>query len=215
MKARVLPHTPWAAPSPWALRPLSLTVLTLALVLFGAGEALLVLAALGSTPWTVLAQGIALQTGWGVGWTTFVCSVVVMLLWWPLRLRPGLGTLLNMVLIAATLGVLLQVLAAPQTWAWRVLLCLGGIVMIGVASSLYLTCHLGAGPRDGLMVGLCQKTGWRVGVVRTMLEVSVCTIGWLLGGTLGLGTVLFAIGVGWVLQAALAVISHTCAHSST
>ncbi|QMT33667.1 YitT family protein [Conchiformibius steedae DSM 2580] len=204
---KVLPHTRWSAPSLWRPTPLSLTVLLLSLALFGVGEAMLVLGALGSTPWTVLAQGIALTTGVGLGWVTFAVSAVVLLLWLPLRMRPGIGTLCNMVVIAAVLGLMVQLLPAPDALWARLLLCMGGVLTVGTASALYLTCHLGAGPRDGLMVGICRATGWRIGVVRTALEVSVCAAGWLLGGTFGAGTLLFAFGVGWVVQAAVAWIA--------
>ncbi len=207
---RILPHTPWTASSPWSLQLLPLTVLLCSLSLFGVGEGMLVLAALGSTPWTVLAQGIAVQGGWGLGAVTFALSALVLLLWLPLRQKPGIGTILNMLVIALVLGGMVRHLPAPQDGWWRLLLCVGGVLVIGVASSLYLTCHLGAGPRDGLMVGLCRQTGWRVGVVRSLLEISVCTVGWLLGGTLGLGTLLFAFGVGWVVQLSLDAIRRYC-----
>lgn len=200
---RILPKTPWSAPAWWSLRPQSLAMLCFALVLFGVGEGMLVNAALGSTPWTVLAQGIVVQSGLDIGTVTFLISAAVLMLWLPFRQRPGLGTVLNMVLIAAVLGVFVQWVSPPAALGWRLLQCVGGVVVIGIASSLYLTCYLGAGPRDGLMIGLCQKTGWRVGVVRTMIESSVCLIGWLLGGVVGLGTLLFAFGVGWVVQLSL------------
>ena len=204
---RILPKTPWSAPGWWSLRPQSLAMLCFALVLFGIGEGMLVNAGLGSAPWTVLAQGIAVQSGLDIGTVTFLISAAVLVLWLPLRQRPGLGTVLNMVLIAAVLGVFVQWVPPPAGWLWRVLQCVGGVAVIGIASSLYLTCYLGAGPRDGLMIGLCQKTGWRVGVVRTMIESSVCLTGWLLGGVVGLGTLLFAFGVGWVVQASLQQIA--------
>lgn len=159
---RILPKTPWSALGWWSLRPQSLAMLCFALVLFGIGEGMLVNAGLGSAPWTVLAQGIAVQSGLDIGTVTFLISAAVLVLWLPLRQRPGLGTVLNMVLIAAVLGVFVQWVPPPAGWLWRVLQCVGGVAVIGIASSLYLTCYLGAGPRDGLMIGLCQKTGWRV-----------------------------------------------------
>ena len=148
-------------------------------------------------------QSIDQQTGLGIGMVTFRVSAVVLVLWLPLRQRPGIGTVLNMVIIAAVLGLFVRIVTPPTDLIWRIALCLGGIVTIGLASSFYLTCYLGAGPRDGLMVGLCRISGWRVGLVRTLLEGSVCLIGWLLGGVLGLGTLLFAFGVGWVVQGSL------------
>lgn len=200
--SRVLPQMPWQARGLWAMQPKALAVLLFGLALLGVGEAMLVLGNLGAAPWVVLAQGLAQQTGLNVGVTTFIISIGVMLLWIPLRLRPGLGTLANMVVIAAVLGLITRFVPPPAADAWllRGALCLGGIGMVGMAAALYLTCHMGAGPRDGLMVGICLKTGWRVGIVRTMIEATVCFLGWLLGGTFGVGTILFAFGVGWAVQ---------------
>lgn len=174
-------------------------MLVVALWLFGIGDGMLVLSNLGSTPWTVLAQGIAIHGQLSLGLVTFLISVAVMLLWIPLKLKAGLGTILNIILIAVSLQVFVSVFQAPPDFIDRIWLCIGGVIVIGIASALYLTCHMGAGPRDGLMVGICQRTGWRVGVVRTSIEIVVCAIGWALGGTLGIGTLLFAFGVGWVV----------------
>lgn len=203
MKKRVLPHTAWMADSLWSLQPKSIGMLIIGLCLFGVGEGMLVLSNLGSTPWTVLAQGIAIHSKLSLGLVTFLVSLTVMLLWIPLRLKAGLGTILNMILIAVSLQVFISVFHAPTDWISRIILCIGGVIVIGIASALYLTCHMGAGPRGGLMVGICQRTGWRVGVVRSSIEIIVCVIGWALGGTLGVGTLLFAFGVGWVVQITL------------
>ena len=165
-------------------------------MLFGAGEGLLVDSRLGVSPWTVLAQGMARQAQIGIGLATFLVSVVVLLLWVPLRQRPGLGTLANAVLIAVSLGVTVAVLPQPDAIGWRVGEVLLGVVLIGIGSGLYLTTGMGPGPRDGLMTGLHQRTGIAVTPVRLGLEVVVLTSGWLLGGTVGLGTVLFALLVG-------------------
>lgn len=194
------------APSPWRPKLQPVLMLLFALSLYGIGEGMLVSSRLGATPWAVLAQGLSKQTGIGLGWTTFYISMAVLLLWPPLRLRPGLGTLLNMAVIAAVLGWFTTLLPAPGTLPIQLALCVGGIMLIGIAAVLYLTCHMGAGPRDGLMVGLCLQTGWRVGIVRSLLETAVCLIGWLLGGTFGIGTLLFAFGVGWVVQVALGLL---------
>lgn len=205
---RLLPGTPWTAATPWSLQATPLIVLTLSLTLCGVGEGMLVQAALGSTPWTVLAQGLAAQSGWHLGWITFLVSLMVMMLWIPLRMRPGLGTVMNLILVALVLGVFVQGVPVPENWAGRIMLCAGGVALVGSASALYLSCHMGAGPRDGLMVGLCKQTGWRVGAVRSSLEITVCVAGWLLGGNLGLGTLLFACCVGWVVEATLAFLAR-------
>lgn len=208
---RVLPQTPWSAPGMWSPRPASLLVLCLALVLFGIGEGMLVVSQLGSAPWTVLAQGAAVRSGLDIDTATFVISALVLAAWLPLRQRPGLGTVLNMVVIAAVLGLFVRFVAPPDDFARRLLLCVGGIAAVGTASAFYLTCRLGAGPRDGLMVGLCGLTGLRVGVVRSLIEAAACAAGWALGGVLGLGTLLFAFGVGWVVQLCLYGIGRCCA----
>lgn len=210
MSKKILPSTPWQAQSLWSLERKPIAMLLFGLTLFGVGEAMLVLANLGATPWVVFAQGMGQLLGVNVGVATFLISVGVMLLWIPLHLRVGLGTIANMIVIALVLGLVVRFVPAPsaESWLLRGLLCVGGVVVIGVAASFYLTCHMGAGPRDGLMVGLCQKTGWRVGVVRTLLESTVCAVGWILGGTVGVGTLLFAFGVGWVVQVCLMVLAR-------
>ncbi len=200
---RVLPITPWSSTSKWQCRFLPLAVLCLSLALFGFGEALLLKSQLGSAPWTVLAQGLSLQTKLNIGIITFVISVFVLLTWIPLKQKFGLGTLLNIVIIAATLGVFDDLLPKIEQLGIQILFAILGVVTIGVASALYLTTHMGAGPRDGLMVGLCQTTGLRVGVIRTLIEGLVCFLGWLLGGVVGFATLLFTFGVGWVVQYSL------------
>lgn len=200
---RVLPITPWSNTSKWQLQFLPLVVLCLSLSLFGFGEALLLKSQLGSAPWTVLAQGVALQTELNIGLITFIISVFVLLAWIPLKQKFGLGTLLNIIIIAFTLGVFDKLLPNINQLALQLLFAILGIITIGIASALYLTTHMGAGPRDGLMVGLCQLTGLRVGMIRTLIEGSVCLLGWILGGVVGFATLLFAFGVGWVVQYSL------------
>ncbi len=197
---------PWSANSYWEINIKSISVLCIALILFGIGEGLLVIASLGSAPWTVLSQGIALKTGLNIGLVTLFISIVVMLTWIPFKQKLGLGTVLNVLLIAFGLGISVELLTPPTELLWRVGVALLGIVMIGISSAFYLTCHMGAGSRDGLMVGIYQKTGWKIGSIRMLIEASVCLLGWLLGGVVGLTTLLFAIGVGWVLQMSLVVL---------
>ena len=196
LPARSVPITRWRAPSRWRASPLTLLVLLAGLWMFGTGEGLLIDAGLGVSPWTVLAQGSARVLGTGVGVATFLVSVAVLLLWVPLRQRPGLGTLANAVVIAVSLGVAVAVLPDPEALGWQLGEVLLGIALIGVGSGCYLTTGLGPGPRDGLMTGLHLLTGVGVTPVRLGIEVAVLTAGWLLGGTVGLGTVLFALLVG-------------------
>jgi uncharacterized membrane protein YczE len=194
--ARTVPVTRWRAQSRWRARPSTLLVLVLGLWVFGAGEAFLVDADLGVSPWTVLAQGVDTQLSIGIGWATFVTSVVVLLLWIPLRERPGLGTIANAVIIALALGVTVPLLPQPEDLGWRAAEVLAGIALIGLGSGLSLTTGLGPGPRDGWMTGLHRRTGISVTWVRLVIELVVLGVGWLLGGTVGVGTVAFALLIG-------------------
>jgi len=195
--SRSIPVTRWRSEgSRWRGRPSTLVVLVLGLWLFGTGEAMLVDAALGNAPWTVFAQGISVRTGITIGLATFLTSVAVLLMWIPLRERPGLGTIANAVIIALALQVMIGVLPSPESFGWRLAQVVGGIALVGVGSGLYLTTNLGPGPRDGLMTGIHQRTGVAVTPVRLSIEVVVLAAGWVLGGTVGLGTVLFALLIG-------------------
>ena len=207
-KARVIPHTSWAATSLWTVQYKTISILLFALSILGIGDGLIVLSGLGSTPWTVLSQGIAIQTNFDIGWSSFLISCAVMLVWKPLKLRLGLGTLLNIIIIALFLGITTKILMPPTALFSRMIFCLIGILLYGFGTALYLTCHLGAGPRDGLMVGICQRFHLRINVVRTSLEISVCLLGFLLGGVVGLGTVLFATSIGSVVQFFLNIIAR-------
>jgi uncharacterized membrane protein YczE len=169
--------------------------------LFGTGEALLVSAGLGNGPWTVLAQGLTTRLPISIGLATFTISVIVLLLWIPLREKPGLGTIMNAIVIATALQVMLLLLPSPDGTGigmliLRLAMVLAGIALIGLGSGIYLTTGLGPGPRDGWMTGVHQRTGWPVSAVRLGIEAVVLVIGWILGGTVGIGTVLFALLVG-------------------
>lgn len=207
-KARVIPHTSWAATSLWSVKRKTLSVLLLALTILGVGDGLIVLSGLGSTPWTVLSQGVALQTGMSIGWASFLISGIVMLAWLPLKLRFGLGTLLNIVVIAFFLDLTTKILPEPTALSDRIAFGVAGLFLYGLGTAFYLTCHLGAGPRDGLMVGICQRFHLKVGVVRTSIEVLVCAFGFLLGGTVGFGTLIFAASIGWIVQGWLELIAR-------
>jgi uncharacterized membrane protein YczE len=203
-----IPRLPWSAASPatWLPAPWTLATLLLGLVLFGIGEASLVNAALGTTPWTVLAQGIARHTPLDVGESTISVSVVVLLGWIPLRQRPGLGTVLNIVVIGLMLDAAIRFLPHPHAVGWQLLQVAGGIAAIGVGSAFYLTANLGPGPRDGWMTGIHRVTGLGIASVRTALEVSALVAGGLLGGHVGVGTFAFALLVGYALAATLRVL---------
>lgn len=207
-KTQVLPHTPWAAKSLWALEANSFSMLLLSLSIIGFGDGLLLLSDLGSSPWTILSQGVALQGQFSVGWASCIISLLVMLAWFPLRLKPGLATIMNIFVIALFLGITTYLLEKPTALSVRFAYAIIGILLFGVGTAFYLTCHQGAGPRDGLMVGLCHRFHWRVGIVRTAIEVLVCIFGYFLGGVLGIGTLMFAFGIGWVVQFTLLLISR-------
>lgn len=199
--------TPWSeVGSRWTTRPRSLTVLLIGLWIFGTGEAMLLASTLGNSPWTVLAEGISEHGVLSVGAATFAVSVAVLLLWIPLRERLGLGTVLNAVVISAAIDVMLAVLGDAHSLVTRGAMMVGGVVILALGGALYLTCNLGPGPRDGLMTGLHHRFGWPLAAVRTGLEVSALVAGWLLGGTVGIGTAVFAFGVGPALAMFLGVL---------
>jgi uncharacterized membrane protein YczE len=193
-----IPTLSWSSPTPYNLKPKLLTFfyLNLGLVLFGLGEALLITSSAGVSPWTVLAQGIAVHTGWSIGFITMIVSFAVLALWIPLKQKPGMGTILNALIIAFMIDFSLVLLPYPETLFFQVLQAFIGVVVIGIASGMYLTANLGAGPRDGLMKGLQAITGFPLAYIRIGIEVTVVSIGWYLGGVVGVGTLMFAFGVG-------------------
>lgn len=179
--------------------------LLVGLVLFGVADGAMVQAAVGVDPWTVFAQGLARQTGLGLGWITNVVGLLVLLLWIPLRQKPGAGTVLNILVVGTVLQATVAALPAPGGVWLRALLFSAGLLLLAVASGLYIGAHYGPGPRDGLMTGLRARTGRPVWQVRTGVEVTVLAVGWVLGGNVGPGTLAFAalIGplVGWTMPA--------------
>ena len=196
--AKNVPTTWWSADDPWTLKPRFSTMILLivGLIIFGAGDAVLISARLGNTPWTVLAEGIAENLRWSIGESTFFVSFMVLLLWIPLREKPGIGTILNAILIAATIEFLLPILPTPEKFSLQIIQVLVGIVLVAIGSGLYLTANLGPGPRDGTMTGLTKVTGIPIGRIRSGIEIFVIAIGWTLGGKFGIGTILFAILIG-------------------
>jgi uncharacterized membrane protein YczE len=178
------------------------------LFIFGLGDSLLIQSEIGNAPWSVLAQGIANKLDITMGWSTFAISTVVLLLWIPLREKPGFGTLSNIALIAIAIQVGVTIFPSQDSYFFGIIYCLIGIAMVGIGSSLYITCGLGPGPRDGLMTALHNKSGVRIGRVRLAIEVTVLVVGWLLGGTVGLGTLMFALLIGQSIAISLGVVSR-------
>ncbi|WP_155990724.1 YczE/YyaS/YitT family protein [Paraoerskovia marina] len=176
------------------------------LLAFALSMAMLLHSGQGAMPWDVLHQGVALRTGWGIGAVVMASSALVLLMWIPLRQRPGVGTVVNVIVIGLTIGpvlALLERILPDPGLVTAVALAVGGVVVNGLATAAYLGVHLGPGPRDGLMTGLVRQTGWPVRRVKTLIEITVVLAGWALGGTLGWATALFAVGVGPVVQVAL------------
>ncbi len=193
-----IPRLKWSSPTPFNLRTrvITLCYLNLGLVLFGLGESLLIASGAGVSPWTVLAQGISFKTGWSIGFTTLVVSFFILLLWIPLAQKPGIGTILNALIIAFMIDFSLVWLPYPQLPVWQLIQSAFGVFIVGIASGIYLTANLGAGPRDGLMTGLQAVTGLPIASIRVAIEVTVVAAGWYLGGVVGAGTLLFAFGIG-------------------
>jgi uncharacterized membrane protein YczE len=212
--ALTVPKTSWSAGnSNWIVNPKTFLVLALGLWLFGTGEALLIDASIGQSPWTVLADGLAKTLNMTIGETTFLTSIVVLLLWIPLKRRPGLGTVMNILIIAVAIDLMIPVLPTPTNVVAQTVEALVGILLVGLASALYITCNVGAGPRDGLMTGLNERTGVRVGRVRTGIEVVVLTIGYFLGGKVGVGTLLFALLIGQSVAISFGLVERLSPHT--
>ncbi|MDP6220584.1 MAG: hypothetical protein QGG76_03240 [Candidatus Thalassarchaeaceae archaeon] len=205
--AKQVPTAWWSADDPMSTKPRlsTLTILILGEWIFGTGDAVLIAAGIGNTPWTVLAQGIAVNIDWTIGQATFLVSVAVLFLWIPLKERPGVGTILNAIIIAVAIEVMVPLLSTPESQAVKFLQASLGVLLIGIGSGMYLTANLGPGPRDGWMTGIQRVTGIPIGRVRIAIELSVLVVGYLLGGTFGLGTVLFAFTIGPVVAVCLSV----------
>jgi len=198
LSVKEVPSLFWSSPKALTITPplVSVLFLVIGLTLFGLGEALLVAAGVGVSPWTVLAQGIMQITGWSIGFATFITSFVVLICWVPLRQMPGIGTILNAVIISLVLEFLLPFLPTFDHFMLKVGEAILGVLVTGFGGGLYLIANLGPGPRDGLMTGLQKVTDLPIAWVRSGLELTVIAAGWALGGTVGLGTVLFALGIG-------------------
>lgn len=169
--------------------------LYLGLVLFGVSSAMIVASGLGLGPWDVFHQGLSKQVGVSLGWVVIAVGLAVLLLWIPLRQRPGLGTISNAIVIGLVIDATLTLLSQPASMAGRAGVLVAGVVINGVATGLYIGAGLGPGPRDGLMTGLAAR-GHSIRVVRTAIELTVLVIGWILGGTVGVGTILYALSIG-------------------
>ena len=193
-----IPKVSWSSKEPLNLKPKLSTFffLCFGLTLFGIGEGLLLVSYTGASPWSVLAQGISNYVDLSIGTITFFISLFVIILWIFLNQKPGIGTFLNVIIIAVMIDVCLNYVSTPESFELKIFLAIFAVIITGIGSGIYLIANLGPGPRDGLMTGLQKKTNLPIAFVRAFLEISVVTIGWYLGGTVGVGTIFFAFGIG-------------------
>jgi len=198
LRIKKIPKLSWSSKSPRNLKPSfkTLFLLCFGLMIFGFGEGLLIISTIGASPWNVLHQGLTLNLGLSVGTWAFLISLIVLLLWFFLDEKIGMGTILNVVIIAIMIDMTIYFLKAPELWINQFLLCVVSVLMVGLGSGIYLIARLGPGPRDGLMTGLQKKTGFSIALIRGTIEITVVSCGWLLGGTIGIGTLLYALGIG-------------------
>ena len=198
LKIKKIPNLTWSSSNPLNFKPniKTLVFLVLGLSLFAIGETLLITANQGVSPWTVLAQGISFQTNLSIGFTTFIVSLIVLILWYPLKQKPGLGTILNIVLISIIIDLTIPILPYPKSFLFQIIQSIIAVFIVGLGSGFYLTANLGPGPRDGLMTGLQSLTNQPIALIRTIIEVSAVGLGFYLGGLVGIGTLLFAFGIG-------------------
>ena len=198
LKIKKIPKVNWSSKKTYNFRPKFSTFffLCFGLALFGLGEGLLIVSFTGASPWSVLAQGISLNLNLSIGTITLLISVAVLILWIPLGQRPGMGTIFNALIIALMIDLCIKFIPTPSNYINQLILAIISVIMVGVGGGIYLVSNLGAGPRVGLMIGLQNVTNLPIAAVRATLEISVVSIGWYLGGTVGIGTLLFAFGIG-------------------
>ncbi|MFL2851901.1 MAG: YczE/YyaS/YitT family protein [Candidatus Pelagibacter sp.] len=198
LKIKNIPKVNWSSDKPYNFRPKFSTFffLCFGLILFGFGEGLLIVSLTGASPWSVLAQGISLNVNLSIGSITLLISIAVLILWVPLGQKPGMGTIFNALIIALMIDLCIKFVPTPSTYFHQLILAIVSVMIVGIGGGIYLVSNLGAGPRDGLMIGLQKKTNLPIALVRATLEITVVSVGWYLGGTVGIGTLLFAFGIG-------------------
>ena len=198
LKIKQIPKVNWSSNKPYNFKPKFSTFffLCFGLMLFGLGEGLLIVSLTGASPWSVLAQGISLNVNLSIGTITLFISIAVLILWIPLGQKPGMGTIFNALIIALMIDICIKFVPSPSSYIYQLILAVISVITVGIGGGIYLVSNLGAGPRDGLMIGLQKVTNSPVALVRAILEISVVTVGWYLGGTVGVGTLLFAFGIG-------------------
>jgi len=208
LKINEIPKKSWSSESPLNFKPKYKTLLFLSLGLFcfGLGEALILISSTGNSPWLVLSEGLSIKTGLSVGTTTFFISLVVLFFWIFLKQKPGIGTFLNVFIIAAVIDLTSFYFDPPSSIYSKYFLIVFSVLLVGLGSGIYLVANLGPGPRDGLMTGLTRITGYPISFIRASIEITVVIIGWYLGGTVGLGTLIFAFGIGPAVALGLSIV---------
>ena len=203
-----IPKVSWSSKKALNFKPKISTFffLCFGLTLFGLGEGLLIVSLTGASPWTVFAEGISLYVDFSIGTVTFFVSLVVIFLWIFLNQKPGIGTVLNALIVAVMIDVSIALIPSPENFFSQLLLAIFAVLLVGIGSGFYLVANLGPGPRDGLMTGIQRKTNFPIAGVRAFLEITVVSIGWYLGGTVGVGTLLFAFGVGPAVALGLYIV---------
>ncbi len=198
LSIKKIPRTNWSSKYPFNFKPKISTFffLCFGLTLFGLGEGLLIVSLSGASPWSVLAQGISLNVNYSIGVITFIISVIVLIMWIPLKQKPGMGTILNALIIAGMIDLCINFVPSPESYTSQIILAIVAVLTVGIGGGIYLVANLGPGPRDGLMIGLQKVSNLPIATVRAFIEISVVSFGWYLGGTVGIGTLLFAFGIG-------------------
>ena len=206
-----IPRVSWSSDEPLNLKPKISTFLFLCIGLgiFGLGEGLLIISSTGASPWSVLAQGISLNISLSIGVVTFFVSLFALSLWMFFDQKPGIGTILNIIIIAAMIDLSIAFIDVPQSYLAQLVMAVVAVLLVGLGSGIYLIANLGPGPRDGLMTGIQRKTNFPIATVRAFLEITVVSIGWYLGGTAGIGTLLFAFGIGPAVALGLFLVKKT------
>ena len=211
LQIKKIPRLSWSSKSPRNLKPSfkTLFLLCFGLTICGLGEGLLLISTIGASPWNVLHQGLALNLGLSVGTWAFLIGLVVLSLWFFLDEKIGMGTIINFIIVAIMIDLTVFIFEEPEIWINQFLLCVISVLMVGMGSGIYLIARLGPGPRDGLMTGLQKKTGFSIALIRGAIEIIVVSCGFILGGTVGSGTLLYALGIGPAVAFALNLVKKT------
>ncbi|MDB3976554.1 hypothetical protein N9442_04330 [Gammaproteobacteria bacterium] len=212
---KAVPSLSWSSEFPLNTKPRlkTMVMLIIGLFLFGLGEAIIIGSGSGVSPWTVLAQGISTRSDLSIGMATFFISIAILVFWIPLKQVPGIGTILNAIIIASAIDLTLPYLPQPDDITFKIIQACFGILVVGLGSGIYLCSNLGPGPRDGLMIGLQKQTNTSLPAIRTIIELSAVISGWLLGGVVGVGTILFVFGIGPCVGIGLTLVEKVSKNS--